>query len=858
MAISFVGSATIDGTSVSLPVGTAAGDTVVASAASNTLGTTSMTLTWDTAGYTANEQFHLNNTEFDNVNLVLSYKVQGATPDASLSVTPSPAFDTTLIAYVLRGVHPGDPLDAVTQTALGGQNDNEPDPPSITSNTDNALIYIVGAITDDITAVPTPAGYSNYVESLHSEGGTDDIGHYAASRILATAGPEDPPKFAAGGGSSSTWIAASLAFKPSPGPFFDAFTAGGEQVSSFTHTPVGTPTGVLVAVVDGNESADLVTGVTYGGVPMVEVTGSPFAGTQGGTTMIHLYWLATGIPTGAQTVAVTTSQTDDDWQAYCLTYTGDNLEIHGTSQRDYSPAGNGEEISATLSLGGNLCAVAMFAASHNAALGTVLPLSGWTDRNTTDVGFDHTACHTYDLVGTADVAAGYKNSAGSNQPGHAVGVAIKSGAGGGGGVTPTTGSSSGSATSAATGQAYAQSVGSATATATLLSVAQAYAEAIGQSSGSATTTPAAVARATSVGSSAGSATTTGLALAIARATSSVVATSVGSAIAKAYARSVGSASGSAVVTGVTPGVSVIQTVGSASGSATAGATGLAYAQSVGSSSGEAVVTGVGNAVGSGVYNMHLGADVVLALYLGSTYLTRVYLGPTLVFDPSGTAPVQLTLVGGAPTVTQTANAMASSYAVNIPAVEADDLVIIVLGAFVTNAYPTQSAGYTIRRQGSSAVGAGFSTLQLVAKKMTAAAGASTVTFTTSVGTWNGFAHVYVIRNWGGTLSSDLQVSAAAAGIGTFLTVPNHTPTWGSDRTFWGSAYCGCDDGETCHTTPSAQGYAVTQSILSGAALNQRPTVASAWKIETAADVDEGIYSISPATDALVGFSFTVH
>ncbi len=217
MAITVVGSAGVDGLSVSLPAGTTTDDVVIGSIANNTLDGTSVTNSWSTSGYDANVQFDLNNTEFDNVNLKVAYKVQGGTPDSTMVInTPSPAYDRTILAYVFRGVDTTTPLDVTTQTALGGLNDNSPDPPSITPNTDGAAIYIVGATTDDITTA-APTNYSNYDEALHSEGGTDDIGHYVASRILATAALENPGIFDAGGGSSSTWIAATMALKPAGG-----------------------------------------------------------------------------------------------------------------------------------------------------------------------------------------------------------------------------------------------------------------------------------------------------------------------------------------------------------------------------------------------------------------------------------------------------------------------------------------------------------------------------------------------------------------------------------------------------------------------------------------------------------------
>lgn len=80
---------------------------------------------------------------------------------------------------------------------------------------------------------------------------------------------------------------------------------------SWTHTPVGTPRGVCVLIVQdgpvtGGAATDEVSGVTYGGVAMtrqkmqqITANATNISGT------VYIYSLHTSIPTGAQTVAVT-------------------------------------------------------------------------------------------------------------------------------------------------------------------------------------------------------------------------------------------------------------------------------------------------------------------------------------------------------------------------------------------------------------------------------------------------------------------------------------------------------------------------------------------------------------------------
>ena len=92
---------------------------------------------------------------------------------------------------------------------------------------------------------------------------------------------------------------------------FDAYTKSAQFLEdlypspyTFTHTPVGTPRGVIVMVVcfptDGG--VDLVSGVTYGGVAMTRIQAAWDTATEEGCA--YLYFLGSGIPTGAQTVAI--------------------------------------------------------------------------------------------------------------------------------------------------------------------------------------------------------------------------------------------------------------------------------------------------------------------------------------------------------------------------------------------------------------------------------------------------------------------------------------------------------------------------------------------------------------------------
>lgn len=115
--------------------------------------------------------------------------------------------------------------------------------------------------------------------------------------------------------------------QPSPiliGQSFLDFTGS----NSWTHTPWKKPRGIIVGIVHGVVSTDVVTGVTYGGVAMTRVTTAADTVTEPGR--VYIYFLGSGIPEGAQTVAVTKTGTDAT-TAWCLALDADGDTSVNTS-----------------------------------------------------------------------------------------------------------------------------------------------------------------------------------------------------------------------------------------------------------------------------------------------------------------------------------------------------------------------------------------------------------------------------------------------------------------------------------------------------------------------------------------------
>lgn len=98
----------------------------------------------------------------------------------------------------------------------------------------------------------------------------------------------------------------------------DALSHTAASAFSWTHTPVGTPKGVVVTITQPLGSGDEVSGVTYGGVAMTRVISVARTATE--QMRVYIYHLGSGILTGARTVQVTSTGTSAK-QAHAFTMT---------------------------------------------------------------------------------------------------------------------------------------------------------------------------------------------------------------------------------------------------------------------------------------------------------------------------------------------------------------------------------------------------------------------------------------------------------------------------------------------------------------------------------------------------------
>lgn len=192
---------------------------------------------------------------------------------------------------------------------------------------------------------------------------------------------------------------------------FDAavLSAAGTTGRSWTHTPVGTPRGVIVFISQGiGDATDEVTSVTYGGETMTEMANSPVLHTTSQPAVVYGYFLGSGIPTGAQTVVVNVDATGSVKIAAAITVTAaQDTSVVDTTTVNSDSASNP---SSTLALGSVTCFCALGFHSGIPSVGGVTPFTNWTDRGEHDFGSRIGGFYTYDVIASVDVSAGWTQS----------------------------------------------------------------------------------------------------------------------------------------------------------------------------------------------------------------------------------------------------------------------------------------------------------------------------------------------------------------------------------------------------------------------------------------------------------------
>jgi hypothetical protein len=180
-------------TSITLPTGLQQNDLVVICSVADS---NSQNLP---SGYTNGQNGSSNSTNYR-----WSYKFMGSTPDTTATGLSS---SSAHIAFAFRGVNTSTPLD-VTTPSITTSTSGMPNPPSIQTVTDNAVIVACGFLDDDNVASSVTAP-STYTLILASQNGATVMSAY---KTKTPQGSDDPSAF--GGSGTDSWVGATFALRP--------------------------------------------------------------------------------------------------------------------------------------------------------------------------------------------------------------------------------------------------------------------------------------------------------------------------------------------------------------------------------------------------------------------------------------------------------------------------------------------------------------------------------------------------------------------------------------------------------------------------------------------------------------------
>ena len=202
-------------TDVTLPASIAEGDVLVFMiAADANLANTEPTDPID-VDISRDGWFNLFASEDASVDGYIYGLVCGASPPTAVRVrgSSSSSYDAPYVCQAWRGVD-ARVFDARSGNDYTTGSSTTPNPPSVTTVTDDALVIAFAMQDDDDNTVSVwPTGYTNQTEKGTGNGGTGSQATIAmSSKIVTTAGAENPTAFTFSG--SDSWITCSIALMP--------------------------------------------------------------------------------------------------------------------------------------------------------------------------------------------------------------------------------------------------------------------------------------------------------------------------------------------------------------------------------------------------------------------------------------------------------------------------------------------------------------------------------------------------------------------------------------------------------------------------------------------------------------------
>lgn len=245
-----------------------AGDLVVVSITVSSTADRAVSVVTPT-GYTSLTELYQNDTY--DVNLGLSYKFMGSTPDTTFQLpsTGNAADAQSYTVHVYRGVDTNNPLDVAAVTA-GGINSRTVNPGAITPVTPGAWIHVVGAGAGATGGTYTAAYLSGFLTNTQADTNDSIIG--AGYYSGWTSGAYDPAAFGAGGTTTTndSWAAYTIALRPASGDgSVGSNTANGSNYLSRSFTPesvISYGSWFHIDAIDPGDSTAII--ATSGGAPV--------------------------------------------------------------------------------------------------------------------------------------------------------------------------------------------------------------------------------------------------------------------------------------------------------------------------------------------------------------------------------------------------------------------------------------------------------------------------------------------------------------------------------------------------------------------------------------------------------------
>lgn len=194
---------------INMPVGTTTDDVVYV--ITTAAATSDLDLVEDSGTWTELTGTDLYANDTEDTNIAVFRKVQGGSPDASVTFSGGGAINRAGIAYAFSGVDTTTPEDA-TPTVATGIDSAEVNPPSIITATANAWVLVLGANTE-ADAVTEPTNYENLAQRDWPVSATRNV--MGATRVIASPTTEDPGVFnGIAGSTSDSWAAVTIAIRP--------------------------------------------------------------------------------------------------------------------------------------------------------------------------------------------------------------------------------------------------------------------------------------------------------------------------------------------------------------------------------------------------------------------------------------------------------------------------------------------------------------------------------------------------------------------------------------------------------------------------------------------------------------------